>query len=171
MTRRVFFCFHREDFWRAGQVINCWVSSGGEEAGFIDDAGWEALRKQGDEAVKRWINSKLEGTSATVVLIGAETSSIEWVRYEIRRSHEKGNGLLGIHINNLKDQNGNRGRQGDDHFGPIAKACTGNDVYFWQLYPTYDWVNDNGDHNLGDWVKEAVGKARLRQSEKPICKR
>ena len=32
-------------------------------------------------------------------------------------------------------------------------------MYFWQLYPTYDWVDDDGFNNLGDWVEKAAKKA------------
>jgi len=108
MARRIFFSFHYErDVWRANQVRNSWVTKPDREAaGFIDSVEFEKLRKQGDEAVKRWINSQLEGTSVTVVLIGAETSEREWVKYEIKKSYERGNGILGMYIHKLKDQNG-----------------------------------------------------------------
>ena len=62
-------------------VRNSWVTKPDREAaGFIDAADFEEIKKQGDEAIKRWINSQLDGTSVTVVLIGAETYSRRWVR-------------------------------------------------------------------------------------------
>ncbi|WP_082396376.1 TIR domain-containing protein [Sphingopyxis macrogoltabida] len=36
--------------------------------------------------------------SATCVLVGTETWSREWVRYEISRSLARGNGLVAVHI-------------------------------------------------------------------------
>jgi len=160
MVRRVFFSFHYErDIWRAGQVRNSWVTKDRESAGFVDAASWEAIKKQGDEAIKRWVNNQLDGTSVTVVLIGKETSSRDWVRYEIVKSHEKGNGLLGIYIHNLKDANSKTDEKGDNHFGEIGKDSNGNSIYFGQLYPTYDWVADDGYHKMGDWIEEAAQKA------------
>jgi len=161
MARRVFFSFHFEkDIWRASQVRNSWVTKPDrEEAGFWDAAEWEKVKKEGDEAIKRWINKQLDGTSVTVVLIGSETSNREWVKYEVKRSYERGNGMLGICIHNMKDQSGNKDKAGDNLFGELGKDWSGDPVYFFQRYPTYDWVNDGGYNNLGDWVEKAAKKA------------
>lgn len=161
MARRVFFSFHYErDIWRASQVRNSWVTKPDREAaGFWDAASWEAVKKRGEEAIKRWINGQLSGTSVTVVLIGKETSSRKWVRYEIQQSYKRGNGMLGIYIHNIKDMFGQKDTKGNNQFGEICKDLYGNSVYFWQLYPTYDWVNDNGYKNLGYWVEKAAKKA------------
>lgn len=78
----------------------------------MTSASWESLKKQGDEPVKRWIDKQLDGTSVTVVLIGTETSTREFVRYEIRKSYEKKNGLLGVYIHKLKDNEGKTDKQG-----------------------------------------------------------
>ncbi|WAM22797.1 MAG: TIR domain-containing protein, partial (plasmid) [Candidatus Methanoperedens sp.] len=108
MARKVFFSFHyKKDNWRAGQVRNSWVTKPDRDsAGFWDSAEWENVKRQGDVAVKRWIDRQLEGTSVTVVLIGSQTASRKWIRYEIQKSYEKGNGIVGIRIHQNKDQNG-----------------------------------------------------------------
>jgi len=50
-------------------VRNSWVTKPDREAaGFIDAADFEEIKKQGDEAIKRWINSQLDGISVTVVI-------------------------------------------------------------------------------------------------------
>ncbi|MFH1934316.1 MAG: TIR domain-containing protein [Pseudomonadota bacterium] len=161
MARRVFFAFHYErDVWRAGQVRNSWVTKPDrEDAGFWDAAEWESVKRQGDEAVKRWIKNQLSGTSVTAVLIGAETSERKWVKYEIIESYNKGNGILGIYIHNIKDQNGYTDTSGNNPFNYIYIERDGRKVYFSEIYPTYDWVNDNGYENLGVWVEEAAKKA------------
>jgi len=163
MTRRVFFSFHHErDAWRAGQVRNCWVCKPDREsAGFWDAAEWEEVKKKGDDAVKRWIDRRIERTSVTIVLIGAETCEREWVRYEIQRSHERGNGIIGIRIHNLKDQNSQTDQPGDVDFGKIDGEHSFSD-----LYPIYDWEADNGYDNIGDWV-EASALAAGRQELGP----
>jgi len=103
MARRVFFSFHYErDIWRANVVRNSWVTQDREAAGFWDASLWEEAKKQGDEAIKRMINRGLENTSVTAVLIRSETASREWVQYEIKRSYERLNGLLGIFIDGIK---------------------------------------------------------------------
>jgi len=80
MSRRSFFSFHYErDVWRAGQVRNSWVTQDRQAAGFWDAAKWEEVKKKGDEAIKKWIDDQLKGTSVTVVLIGAETSTRQYV--------------------------------------------------------------------------------------------
>ena len=159
MARRVFFSFHYErDIWRAEIVRNSWVTKPGREAaGFLDDAEREKLKRQGKEVVKRWIDKQLEGTSVTAVLIGAETSSREWVKYEIEKSYERGNGLLGIYIHNIKDKDGNTDTKGNNPFDNISQD--GKKEYLSKIYITYDWVNDDGYNNFGKWVERAALKA------------
>ena len=48
------------------------------------------------------IEEGLKKTSVTTVLIGDETASRRWVKYEIVKSFERGNGILGIHINRIR---------------------------------------------------------------------
>ena len=157
MARRVFFSFHyKNDVWRANQVRNSWVTQGKEAAGFIDSADFEKLEKEGEEAVKRWINNQLNGTSVTVVLIGSETSSRKYVRYELQKSYEKGNGIVGVFIHNQKDKEGKTSTKGDTTFGELGKDKAGNPIYFFQIAKTYDYIDDNGYKNLGDWIEAAA---------------
>ncbi|MGQ9712952.1 MAG: TIR domain-containing protein [Desulfotomaculales bacterium] len=161
MARRVFFSFHYErDAWRAAQVRNSWVTKPDREAaGFWDAAAWEEVKKKGEEAIKRWIDRQLEGTSVTAVLIGAETSERKYVQYEIRRSYERGNGLLGVYIHNLKDKDGKTDSKGKNPFDYFYIDHNSRKVYFSAIYPTYDWVDDNGYESFGDWVEKAAKKA------------
>ena len=130
MARRVFFGFHYDrDNWRASQVRNSWITkSGREAAGFWDAAAWEEVQGKGEDAIKQWIRKQLEGTSVTVVLIGAETSTRDYVKYEITQSWDRGNGLIGVYIHNQKDKNGRTDVKGADPFA----GYTG--------IKTYDWV-------------------------------
>jgi hypothetical protein len=158
MARRVFFSFHYErDIWRAGQVRNSWVAKPDREtAGFWDAADWEAVRSRGEEAIKRWINEQLTGTSVTVVLIGAETSSREYVKYELEQSWKRGNGILGIYIHQIKDKDGKTDTKGNTFFGPIFTSSDDDKKYFSERFSTYDWIDDDGYNNIGDWVEKAV---------------
>lgn len=161
MARRAFFSFHYEnDVWRANIVRNSWVTKEDREAaGFIDAADFEEVKKGGDAAIKRWIDNQLLSTSVTVVLIGSDTSNRPYVKYELQRSYERGNGMLGIYIHKLKDRNGNTSSKGDNMFGEIGKDGSANPVYFSSGYPCYDWVDDDGYSNLGKWIEDAAKKA------------
>lgn len=157
MARRAFFSFHYErDVWRAGQVRNSWVTKDRESAGFWDSTAWEEVKKKGKASVEKWIDDQLKGTSVTVVLIGAETSTREYVGYEIDQSHKKGNGMLGIYIHNMKDADKKTDTKGANPFSSHTfKDADGKIV----TYPTYDWVNDDGYNKMGDWIEAAAKKA------------
>lgn len=160
MARRTFFSFHYErDNWRAGQVRNCWVTQDREGAGFWDAAAWESVKKRGEDAIQDWIDDQLKGTSVTVVLIGAETSERKYVGYEIVQSHKKGNGILGIYIHNMKDVNSRTDTQGKNPLANWHIDRNGQKVLLSDIYPTYDWVNDDGRANIGAWIEIAAKKA------------
>lgn len=105
MARRVFFSFHYQDVidFRANVVRQHWLTKPDREAaGFFDASIWESARKTGSTALKRLINSGLDGTSVTCVLIGSETHDRAWVRYEILKSFRKGNSILAVHVNPIR---------------------------------------------------------------------
>jgi len=144
MAKRVFFSFEYGDVSRAMVVRNSWVTQGKEAAGFVDAAEFEKLKKQGDAAIKRWIDSQLKGTSVTVVLVGKNTCKSKWVKYEIEKSKEIGNGLLGIDISKIKDLQGNT----TERCGEIPKG-----------YPFYLWNKHEGYKNIGAWIERAAKAA------------
>lgn len=109
MAKRVFFSFHYKDVvdFRANIVRNHWITKlNREDSGYFDMSLWENTKTQGDFAIKRLINNGLENTSVTCVLIGSDTSNRRWVRYEIMKSLERGNSVLGININCIKGKDG-----------------------------------------------------------------
>ncbi len=144
MARKVFFSFKYRDVSRAMVVRKSWVTQGKETAGFIDAAGFEKVKRQGDKAIKNWIDNQLNGTSVTVVLVGEETCSSRWVKYEIEKSIEIGNGLLGIDVSKIKDLHGNTSKR----CGEIPKA-----------YSFYLWNKHDGYNNMGDWIEQAAKDA------------
>lgn len=157
MARRSFFSFHyQNDIWRASQVRNSWVTQDRETAGFWDAADWEKVKRGGDEAIKRWIENQLDETSVTVVLIGSHTSERKYVKYEIMRSYERQNGLLGIRIHRLKDRDGRTSTIGRNPFEDFYVENNGRRTYLSDMWPIYDWVSDNGYINFADWVERAA---------------
>ncbi len=144
MARRTFFSFKYKDVSRAMVVRNSWVTQGKEAAGFIDAANFEEIKRKGDPAIKAWIDNQLKGTSVTVVLVGEKTCSSRWVKYEIEKSIEIGNGLLGIDVSKIKDLQGNT----SDRCGKMPNG-----------YNFYLWNNDEGYKNMGDWIEKAAKDA------------
>ncbi|WP_445356221.1 TIR domain-containing protein [Microbulbifer sp. EKSA008] len=144
MVRRVFFSFKYEDVSRAMVVRNSWVTQGKQAAGFVDAAEFERIKRNGDAAIKDWINSQLQNTSVTVVLVGQKTCRSRWVKYEIEQSIARGNGLLGIDISKIKNLQGETANR----CGEIPKG-----------YPFYLWNNGKGYENLGKWVEAAAKEA------------
>lgn len=162
MARRVFFSFHyKRDAVRAGQVRNSNVikDKSIETSDFIDAAKWEEIKRGGPEAIKRWIENQLNGTSVTVVLIGAKTSGRKWIKHEISESFEKGNGLLGIYIHKCPLFNGSTDTKGKNPFDNLYFDRNGIKEYLSEIYKTYDWVDDNGRDNLGKWIEQAAKEA------------
>lgn len=144
MARRVFFSFKYGDVSRAMVVRNSWVTQGKEAAGFIDAADFEELKEEGDDAIQAWVDDQLDGTSVTVVLVGQDTCDSRWVKYEIEKSEEIGNGLLGIDISKIRDLDGKT----SERCGKIPKG-----------YDFYLWNNDDGYNNMGDWIEKAAKAA------------
>lgn len=106
MAKRVYFAFHYQDVidFRANVVRKHNFTGGVEVAGYYDYSIWEEAKRTNPTALKRMINSEIDGTSVTVVLIGSETYARRWVQYEIFRSIAKGNKLVGININSIRDK-------------------------------------------------------------------
>lgn len=144
MARKVFFSFKYEDVSRAMIVRNSDVIRGDEKRGFIDKAEFEKVERQGDAAIKAWIDDQLQGTTVTAVLVGANTNKSRWVKYEIEQSIKRGNGLLGIDISKVAD------------FDRPTTSCCGAMP---AGYAFYRWNNDKGYENLEKWVERAAKDA------------
>ena len=96
----------------------------------------------------------MNDTSVTVVLIGTETLIRPYVQYEIQKSVERGNGIIGVRINNIKDFNGYYSSAGNV-MTPIM--INGRSIPFSNIADAiYDYANDDGYDNLGDWVERAA---------------
>lgn len=140
-------------------VRNSWEDKPEREAtGFLDSAEFKELKKGGDAAIKEWIDNQLDETSVTVVLIGSEAFNRPYCKYAIEKSYERGNGMIGIYIHKIKDKYGNISPKGSNKFGVIGLDKNHNSVFFSTVYPTYDWVDDNGCYKLEDWIEEATRK-------------
>lgn len=155
--RNVFFSFGwDDDVSRAMVVRNCGLPYGVTAVGFRDAADIETVKRQNDAAIQRWINSQLDGTSVTVVLLGAQTHLSKWVKYECDASAERGNGIIFIDISSIKDFHGQTSTLGGLPNG-------------WRFYPPgtgspylfKTWDTQQSPVEIGAWIEQAaqnVGK-------------
>lgn len=138
--RRTFFSFHYQyDVSRAHVVRNSWVTKEDrEDAGFFDASVFESKERESEEALKQFLNEGLKGSTVTCVLIGNQTAFRPWVRYELVRSFQRGNGVFGIRVNNIKNLQGQLGSAGENPFESLAYRVADNRVY-WQEKNNGSW--------------------------------
>ena len=141
--RSLYFAFHyTRDIWRVNQVRQSALVFGPKSVGFSDQSLYEEAKTKGTRALQNMIIDGLNGTSVTVVLIGHETASRPWVRFEIEESIRRKNALLGVRIHHLKNHRGRTDRSGDV---PALLRSRGAPIYKWNR----DAVA------LGKWAEEA----------------
>jgi hypothetical protein len=144
MARKVFFSFKYTDVQRAMVVRNSNVIKSDDKVGFIDKADFEEVERKGDAAIRAWIDKQLEGTTVTVVLVGAKTDKSRWVKYEIEQSIKRKNGILTINISQISNLAG----ETSDWCGMTVPG-----------YPDYGWFTGDGYENIGKWIDTAAKKA------------
>ena len=154
MARNTFFSFHyQEDVWRAWNVRNCLVVSEDQEAdGFFDSSVFEASKKESDEVLKSFLRNGLKNTSVTCVLAGQYTAARRWVRYEIVRSVLKGNGLLTVDIDGLRNNKQALGVKGTDPLAEVGVYLANDNIYF-------------AERKDGKWVKYSDYTSNISASD------
>lgn len=157
-NKQCFLSFHyKPDSWRVQQVKN--IGSIDEQP-LLAANKWEEIKKEGDAAVEKWIDSNMKGKDCLIVLVGAKTAGRRWVKYEIKKAWQKGLGVMAIHVHNLKDANGEQSEKGSDPFAGLkvdGESVVGT-VYD-PPYKTSTYVYEYIVDNIEDWVKTAI-KAR-----------
>jgi len=124
MARTVFFSFHYErDVHRVQLVKNLNALEGQP---LLNSQAWEKVRSGGTAGIVKWIDEQMAYKRAVIVLIGKETASRPWVKYEIEKAWAARKPLLGIRIHGLSSM-GNVDSAGGDPF-TIAGA-TGVPMY------------------------------------------
>ena len=157
MVHSAFYSYHHDlDGSRASLVRNMGVIEGNQSA---TDDDWEALKRGGDLAIRKWIADQMEGKSVAIILIGSNTAERIWIRYEIDKAWQEGKGVLGLHINHLEDSNGNLSEKGSSPFtGFYINGLPLNDIVktyeppFTSSTACQDYIKDN----LVDWIETAV---------------
>lgn len=154
--RKVFFSFHYErDNWRVSQIKNIGIVEGQKICNSND---WEEVKRGGRQAIERWISQNMYGCSCVIVLIGNQTASREWVKYEIIKAWNEGKALMGIYIHNLKDSFGKIDYKGNNPFDYIYLEKSGETLS--RFIPVFE-PNPYNAHkdisdNLGNWIENAI---------------
>jgi hypothetical protein len=139
--RNVYFSFHYADSWKVNQIRNSGLVFGARSVGFVDKSLWEEAKAKNPAALRKLIGEGLDGTSVTVVLVGQDTASRPWVKYELVESLRRGNALVGVHLNRVRDRTGKT--TGIGAIPVLLKE---------QSAPIYTWQNAK---TLGEWVEKA----------------
>lgn len=136
MLRYTFFSFSYEDVknFKVNVVRNSCLLNNNAET-FIDGSIWEKEKSKGATVIKNLIESGLKKTSVTSVLIGDDTFDRRWVKYEIVKSFERGNGILGIHINRIRGKHQCISRRGLNPLDRLAFHISedGKKIHFYEL--------------------------------------
>ena len=78
------------------------------------------------------------------------------MQYEILHSLERGTAIIGVYINHIKDWSGRTSLACNPH---TEITCIGKNkpIYFDEIADgIYDYQIDDGYHNLGRWVEDAL---------------
>ena len=136
MARYTFFSFSYEDVknFRVNVVRNSWLHHTDDQT-FYDGSIWEDERIKTPSKIKKIIDDGLHGTSVTAVLIGTDTAFRRYVKYEIVKSFQRGNGIIGVHINRIRgkeQQITTRGVNPLERLG-FEISNNGNKIRFYEL--------------------------------------
>lgn len=172
MPRYSFFSFCYEDVknFKVNVVRNSWLLNHSADS-FIDGSIWEKEKSKGPTVIKNLIETGLKKTSVTTVLIGDETADRRWVKYEIVKSFEKGNGILAIHINRIRDKEQAISARGLNPLDRIAFQISedGKRIRFYELvnrkwvaFADIPEINNKKSNTLyfeDDWFSNDFGKS------------
>jgi hypothetical protein len=164
IVRRAFYSFHYDaDNARASQVRNMGVVDGNRPA---TDNDWETVKRGGDPGIERWISAQFEGKTCAIVLIGAETAGRKWINYEIIEAWKRKIGILGIHVHNLKNLQGQQSPKGANPFSviklnkgqgdPLSNFISAYNPPSTDSKQAYAYINEN----LSSWVETAINQRK-----------
>lgn len=178
MKRKVFLSFqYEEEVGRTNVVKEALQLQNKHEVRFIRRNDYKKLKEKSMESLYSEIDRKLECTSVTVVLIGENTFKSKAVNYGIMKSLERGNSILGIKINSIRDFRGKNPLLVGDLETIIGYDKLGNPVYFNEIvHMVYDYKRHNGAYYICDWIDSAARSKEMFEEiyeellEKPLMK-
>jgi len=144
---------------RVQQIRNIGVIEGNEP---VSPNKWEEIKRKGDDAIEDWIDENMKFKNCVIVLVGQHTSYRKWVKREIEKAWEKGKGLMGIYIHNIRCPRTGTCTKGVNPFdqftlkngSKLSSVVKCHDPNYWDAY------NDIAN-NIDSWIEEAI---RMRNS-------
>lgn len=152
--RRVFYSFHFDnDVMRVQAIRNIGAIEGNAQ---VSANEWEQIRRN-DSSIEKWIDENMKYKSCVIVLVGGQTSSRPWVKYEIKKAWDDKKGLLGIYIHNIKCPRNGTCNQGLNPFDQFtfdngSKLSSLVKCYNPNLFDAYNDIAKN----LEKWIDEAI---------------
>jgi hypothetical protein len=157
--RTVFYSFHyNRDVFRVQLVRNIGAIDGSPALGGQE---WETVRRKAKSAVVEWIDKQMAYKRAVVVLIGQETASRDWVKYEIEKAWNAKKPLVGVHIHGLSSM-GTVDSKGANPFDAVD-GVTGVPVFDPTKVDYLGKIDTQATFNyLRDWLPTWVDQAKAR---------
>lgn len=151
----IFYSFHFDnDVMRVQQVRNVGTIEGNSPT---NPNEWEKLKQKGAPAVQNWIDQNMKYKRCIVVLIGKDTSTRPWVRYEIEKAWNDGKALLGVHIHNLRCPRNGICSKG---ISPFDKIVLTDGRKLSTVIPCYNPNSSNAyldiSTNIASWINLAI---------------
>jgi len=154
VARKTFYSFHyKPDNWRAATVRSIGAIDGNKPAA---DNDWEEVTRGGDDAIKQWINTQMQGRTCAVVLVGTNTANRKWINYEIVKAWDDGLGVVGIHIHGLKDSAQMTAIKGSNPFEYIGYGNTGKKLS--SIVKCYDPAGSSSQERY-NWIVTHLSNA------------
>jgi hypothetical protein len=101
----------------------------------------------------------LSGKSVAVVLIGARTAGRKWIKYEIKKAWAEEKGVVGVHVHNLRDNDGEQAAKGRNPFDDLdigGKTMSRIVKVYDPPFSTSKYVYNHISENLADWIETAI---------------
>lgn len=164
MTKRqVFYSFHyKNDVLRVQLIRNIGALEDNKPASINE---WEEIKRNGDDAIEKWIDENMNYRSCVVVLIGEETAERKWVEYEIKKAWEEKKGLFGIYIHNIECPTNGKCKKGKNPFDKFV-FTDGNrkGEKLSSVIKCYDPKNTDAyndiRNNMESWIEEAINQRK-----------
>jgi hypothetical protein len=160
MAKSAFYSFHYDNDVHRVQLVRNMNALEGQP--LLNAQDWEAVRRGGEPAIKKWINEQMAYKKAAIVLIGRNTADRPWVTYEIQKAWADKRPLLGIRIHGLSSF----GEVDTAGANPFTKAAVGSVPIFdptvtdWRgridSKDTYNKLRDN----IESWSSQGVIRSK-----------
>jgi tRNA-dihydrouridine synthase len=163
IKRQIFYSFHYEnDVMRVQQIRNIGAL---EDNKPVSENEWVKIKRNGDVAIRKWIDDNMAYRSCVVVLVGEKTYERPWVKYEIQKAWDEKKGLLGIYIHNIKCPRNGTSNKGPNPFDQFTftdgerKGEKLSSVVKCHNPKSTDAYNDIRN-NIENWIEEAISQRK-----------